>query len=787
MDIMDCRAIRLYESVCGYLNSLTRVVNNRKIFNRLLLTPVFFIMLSVAQADQQAARYYEDALASAQQAYQTSQYAKARAVLNEAGLYLDNETEDQYTDVRLGFADLYLSLGLKLQAIKILQTALSGIENTSSVTAVLIHDRLGVAYKSAGDYRQASQHLKAGAEIANQLENDEISAIVLNDLGGLYIVYEELALAEKHFRNAYSAAQKTNKLNLIIRSGINLARVSIKRQHKKGLANLLDSILVQINKLPNTDSARLDSYLNIGDLYRSAQIRFALNERWRSQAYEIFNAAHALALKQNNQRGVSYALGYLGQLYEDENRIKEALQYTRKAGFSAQQADDKESLYRWTWQSARLLRKSGDIKKAISTYKQAIELLAEIKHDLVLASPDAYRRRVAPLYIEYADLLLAESDKSNHKQTQQYLREIRDTLEYAKVAEMADYFQSECLQQVAETKQLDVMSQGSAIIYPVLLKDRIEILVTLPDGMMRYKVNVGYKKLAQQVIALRKSLESYQKGVDYKKSAQQLYTWLIKPVEADLQKQGIKTLVFVPDGPLRSIPMSILFDGKKFLVEKYAIATTPSLFLTDPKPIERDKVQILIGGLTQSVQGFPALPNVDNEIKKINQMYPATVYKDEDFVLENIENEMAEGAYSIVHVATHAQFDRDHEKSFLLAYDDKMTMDQIEQSIGVRKYTTAPLEMLVMSACQTAAGDDKAALGLAGVAVKAGARSALATLWFISDEATAELISEFYTQLKNTKLSKAQALRNAQLSLIKGKRYQHPSYWAPFLMIGNWL
>ena len=168
-------------------------------------------------------------------------------------------------------------------------------------------------------------------------------------------------------------------------------------------------------------------------------------------------------------------------------------------------------------------------------------------------------------------------------------------------------------------------------------------------------------------------------------------------------------------------------------------------------------------------------------------MYPATVYQDEDFVLENIENEMAEGAYSIVHVATHAQFDRDHEKSFLLAYDDKMTMDQIEQSIGVRKYTTAPLEMLVMSACQTAAGDDKAALGLAGVAVKAGARSALATLWFISDEATAELISEFYTQLKNKQLSKAQALRNAQLSLINDTRFKHPSYWAPFLMIGNWL
>ncbi len=752
-----------------------------------ILVVVFIFSVMPVQANS-SDTIYDDVINKANDAYQLNKYSQASALLNKASFQLLNESTGDYSEARLRIADLYLSLGFKLQAIGILNTALSGMDS-SNVTrlSVLMHDRLGVAYQNSDNYHQATEHFKAALKMAVQLEDMEILSIVQNDLAGLYVLHEEFLLAEKYFRQAYSAAKKINRADLIIRSGMNLARVNIKRQRKDGLISLLDNLLLHINKLSDTDPVRLDSYLNIGDLYRTAQIRFSLNERWRAQAYKIFNAARVLATKQNNQRAFSYALGYMGQLYEDENRIKEALQYSRKASFSAQQADDKESLYRWTWLTARLLRKSGDIKKSIPVYKQAIELLADIKQDLILGSPDAYRRRVAPLYIEYADLLLTESDKVNKKQAQVYLKEVRNTLEYAKVAEMEDYFQSECLQPVVKIKQLDAMSQESAIIYPVLLKDRIEILVTLPAGMVRYSTKIAYKSLAKKVIEFRKALESYQKDIDFKKSSQQLYSWLIKPIEKELRKQGVKTLVFVPDGPLRSIPMSSLYDGKKFLVEKYAIATTPSLFLTDPKPIERDKVKILVGGLTEAVQGFPALPSVGNEIKNIAKMYPSKIYKDKDFLRDNIETEMAEGSYSIVHIATHAQFDRDYEKSFILAYDDKMTMDRIEQTIGARKYTTAPLEMLVMSACQTAAGDDKAALGLAGVAVKAGARSALATLWFISDDATAALVSEFYTQLKNTKLSKAQALRNAQLTLINDKRYQHPSYWAPFLMIGNWL
>ena len=138
-------------------------------------------------------------------------------------------------------------------------------------------------------------------------------------------------------------------------------------------------------------------------------------------------------------------------------------------------------------------------------------------------------------------------------------------------------------------------------------------------------------------------------------------------------------------------------------------------------------------------------------------------------------------------LATHGHFDRNPQKSFLLTYDDKLTMDALSDSIGGRRYKGEPLELLVLSACETAAGDKRAALGLAGVALKAGARSALATLWQISDEATVKIITEFYLNTNQPELSKAQALQLSQVKLLKQERFRHPTDWAPFLLIGNWL
>ena len=245
--------------------------------------------------------------------------------------------------------------------------------------------------------------------------------------------------------------------------------------------------------------------------------------------------------------------------------------------------------------------------------------------------------------------------------------------------------------------------------------------------------------------------------------------------------------MIVPDGPLRTIPLAVLHDGERFLVERYALATTPGLSLVGvatAEPISRVLAQRAHRARRRGFAG-PAVRR-GGASKASSSTFPSRTYADEAFVTATLEREIVAGGYSIVHMATHARFEADYRRSFLLAFDDVITMDRLEDVMGSQRFTDRPVDLLVFSACQTAVGDERAALGLAGVAVKAGARSALASLWSINDESTALLIAEFYRQLAQPSNDKADALRGAQLALLNDERYRHPAYWAPFLMIGNW-
>ncbi|EDN66387.1 conserved hypothetical protein [Beggiatoa sp. PS] len=191
--------------------------------------------------------------------------------------------------------------------------------------------------------------------------------------------------------------------------------------------------------------------------------------------------------------------------------------------------------------------------------------------------------------------------------------------------------------------------------------------------------------------------------------------------------------------------------------------------------------------------GFSKLPHVKQELDSIRNEFEGNshILPEEQFTIDKVRRELLRRTYSIVHFATHGSFENNAKDSFLLTYNDRLKMDELKQLIGIREFSTQPLELLTLSACQTAKGDDQAALGLAGVAIQAGARSALASLWSVSDAAIAELMTAFYRHLKNPKFSKAQALQEAQLELLKNSKknskWEHPNFWAAFLLIGNWL
>jgi CHAT domain-containing protein len=232
--------------------------------------------------------------------------------------------------------------------------------------------------------------------------------------------------------------------------------------------------------------------------------------------------------------------------------------------------------------------------------------------------------------------------------------------------------------------------------------------------------------------------------------------------------------------------MAALYDGKQYLIEKYAVAASPSLQLLPPRPLEKLKLKVLGAGLTQARQGFSALPNVGVELSEIaSEVSKNEILLNHKFTSEALQQELDRANFPIVHLATHGQFSSQQAQTFLLAWNKPIRANEFGNLMR-SKDPTNTIELLVLSACRTAAGDRRAALGLAGIAVRAGARSTVASLWSLDDESSAQFMSAFYQGLSSN-LSKAQALRQAQLAMLQNPLYRSPRYWASFVLLGSWL
>jgi CHAT domain-containing protein len=394
---------------------------------------------------------------------------------------------------------------------------------------------------------------------------------------------------------------------------------------------------------------------------------------------------------------------------------------------------------------------------------------------------------VEPVYFGLVDLLLQQSAVGTDSgRRTALLSEAQDRLEELKSAELRDYFHDPCL--APERKVRAETIPGAVIVYPVIFPDRTELIVNRGGVLTSIVVPIPKERLDREVNDFRRFLQKRQTR-EYRPYAARLYDWIIRPLEQVIGDQPVDALVFVSGGSLRTVPMGALYDreAKQFLIEKFPIAVLPALSLTDPRPIDRANVRTLLAGLTVPVQGFPALESVGSELDMVADIFSSKTLVDDDFVMSAIESSLTDETFGIVHIATHGQFRSDASDSFLLTYDGRIGLGQLGVLVERTRFRGEPIELLTLSACETAVGDDRAALGLAGIAVRAGARSALATLWTVNDQAAAQLIGEFYRQLAQPGRSRAEALRRAQVSLLEERAYRHPGYWAPFLLISNWM
>jgi CHAT domain-containing protein len=494
-----------------------------------------------------------------------------------------------------------------------------------------------------------------------------------------------------------------------------------------------------------------------------------------------------LADNYDNNRLKAYARGYLGELYEHTQHYSEALQLTNEAIFLSQSYP--ENLYYWEWQKGRVLQKQQDLVGAEAAYKHALYLVNPIKTRMITGQRDfvdMFYEDIQPIYYHLIDILLKQAKMATKPLERVHrLNQAKNVLEQQKAAEMQNYFQDECIS-VIHVPKLQQVEPHTAIIHPILLEDRIELLLTLHDSLRQFTVPIPRQVVYETVITFQKTLQQRTTFM-FIHQALALYNWLIAPLRKVLDIYEIKTLVIVPDGPLRMIPMSALHDGNHFLIEDFAIAIVPGIDMTDTWPLSRTDANILLNGLSESVQNFSPLPNVPRELKQISAIFSqAKVLLNRDFLIKEMDQALEQTPYTFIHIASHGQFHRDHRRTFLLTYDSKLTMERLQQLLKINEVRQWAVELLTLSACQTAVGDERASLGLAGVALKAGARSALASLWFVNDESTSALISKFYQELTKPGVSKAQALQQAQKQLMTINRFNHPAYWAPFLLIGNW-
>ena len=638
-----------------------------------------------------------------------------------------------------------------------------------------------------GQQERSRQVLEQSLTLASRLDSSVESGKILLLLGSTYRTLDPAKALKLYDRASKTCQQQCLKTDLPLQ--IYLAKLNLLPDiPPEQYVDLIRAIKTEFARLP-TNRANIDRKINFAysliQLSASEAKNKTANILSQLEITQLLDRIIEQAEAIDYKKARSYALGLRGQIAEQHKDWQDARDYTEQALILAQKLNIPETSYLWQWQMGRIERALGEPKKAIANYFQAVELLKFLSKDIAAIDPQvqySFRDGVEPVYRELVSLLL----NNIQQEETDNLERAREVMESLQQAELNNFFREACLD--AQTVEIDNLDRQAAIIYPIILSDRLEVIVSLPNRPLKhYTTEIPQQQLEVIIAKLRYNIVVRSRRNFYR-PAQKLYELLIDPISEDLVRDGIKTLVFVPDGAFRNLPFSALYDGDRYLIENYSIALTPGLQLLDPRPLTEEKLHTVAAGLTKSVAGFSALNYVKAELEQIEQAVDSVVLLDREFTPESLKQEIESSDYPIVHIATHGQFSSSMDDTFLLAWNDRININELDGILQTRNFSAEnAIELLVLSACETATGDNRAALGLAGMAVRAGAKSTLATLWAVNDRATAKLMSNFYRQLSDKHLPKAEAVRQAQLFLLQDDKYKHPFYWAPYVLLGNWL
>lgn len=750
-------------------------------------------------------------------------------------------------------AGYFREASAQLQQVEILAG-----EQHDDYTQALARGLQGYIALQRQDYPVAEQVLTAVFEQATKNAWTDLQVRFGLYLGQLHERQQNTQQARAFFEQAVVQAEKVSDKSLFISALYQLATANIDAKDTLKAAEQLQQATKQLDALP-ASAITSQLWLNIG--YQSLRLYHPQSKQqsYLQESFYALNNALAQAKQFSQPRVQASALKYLAQLYKPQS-LTEAIQLLLAGITAAQKADASDLLIDLEWQLGQLYQGNNDAKHAIAAYRRAIKHIESIRIDIPVSyqqGRSSFRDTFAPIYLTLADLLLLETHTVNGAQQQALLKEAQDSIELMKKSELEDYFQSRC--DISATPiNLQKTDKQAAAIYPIALPNRLEIIVYTADGLHQFTSPVTAKRLEGQARLFSSNLRNYADFTESKKQARRLYQWLIAPLKPLLEKQHIQTLLYIPDGGLRLVPLGALYNdvNKRFLIEEYAVVTSPGMSLIDSSSAKHPQQSILLAGMSvpgevindlpesllgdlvaavpekstenrqltrairrsvgqgqkreltmvekeqkmrqlremlqkplvmEKLQKLLALPGVDTEIKQLASQNDTPYLLNENFSLANFKQALTNESHKILHIASHGFFGSTAEDSFIMTYDRILNLNQLENLLNADYFKLNPIDLITLSACQTAEGDDRSPLGISGVAIKSKVHSALGSLWPVSDDATSQLMTQFYENLKKPDYSKAKALQEAEIKLLKQQEFKNPSMWSPFVLVGNWL
>lgn len=688
-------------------------------------------------------------------------------------------------------------------------------------TRVRAMTQLGMSLMQAGHLADAERMLQQARALSAPGARQAITLA----LGNVALAKHERQRAIDLYQEVLASEDSGTGDDVRVLARLNLVRLQPPREK----LNSLQDLYVQIQGVRNP-TYRARAFISLGEqaidsmetarllaAYESGPDTGTPEQRALRISYQSLTSAAELAQRSGDGQLRIEALDGMAQLYQDQGRDDDALRLVHGAlKLADAMLPGQVGLLRarLEFRSGRLNRRLGNDTEALAAYMRASRYLQAIRQDLPIddeSGQSTYASLVRPVFDNLLDLMLKDVDAMAGDAQQARLTSVLDALELTHQAEMQDYLGDRCSVDALRQRIATPLESGVAVLYTIALRDRVEVVVRQRDGLFHYAVPLAVTALDDDVNSLRSELSDPSSSAY--PEAQHLYQLLIAPLEARPSMANVRELVVVPDGALRLVPFGALYDGRQFIVERYVVSTVTGLTMTEgggkltghtrsllaglatPGPVIDKLLSMNFSGIAGASNGPAAtesslrsqleLPGVTEEIRHIGTPGASVSLVDGGFTVARFEREVGTGDYRVIHVASHSVFGDSAQQSFLLAYDDVIRLNDLQKLIADHEVGQGTaIELLTLSACDTAKDDDRAPLGFAGAAIKARARSVVGSLWAVEDRAEQQLMQVFYANLAQH--GKAEALALAQRSMIRSQQFSHPSSWAPVVLIGDW-